>query len=443
MASRAAAEVGAPTGRRGFRDELPLWIVAIGAIGAQSFVVPGVSIADLALAAGAGLAARELWVSRRVPEFPRWLLWVAVAALWSLLGAAALASSSPFDFSGLEFGKSFAKLLFYPAAVFLVGTTLGRLSPGRTASVLLWALTLNAALALYVYAAMAVDLPYRSLWALSEHGEETARVVSGASPLLALRARGVASEPSVLGYFQVMGLACALLLSRPAWRPLRWRAAFVVLSVLLTFSLTSYGLLCALGLVLLVLEGRRLLTGLRWAAILVAVAAACVLLVPVARDAFDTMVVTRTADIVAGSRDVSAFLRLRSSWDMAAAMARASPLFGAGLGHYDVALEALRPSLPMPEQLRPGSQGWNALAYLLGTLGPVGLGCGLLLLWEIWRRSPPAGVMMAAAAFADSTILGAPFWLFYLLLHRAASHHSAANSSSAAATTVQASDGRA
>lgn len=445
MAGRVAADGNAAHEPSSRRDEIPLWLAAVGAIGAHSFVVPGVSVADVALALAASLAVGGLWASRRVPKLPRWLLWVAVAALWSLLGAAVLAAGSPFGFFWLEFGKSFAKLLFYPAAVFLVGTSLERLPPGRAADVLLWALTLNAAIALYIYLVMAagLDLPYRFLWTLSEHGEETARFGFGVSLMPPVRARGLASEPSALGYFQVMGLAAALLLARSARRALLWRAALVVASVVLTFSLTSYGLLFVLGIVLLAQGGKQSLTILRRAAIPVALAVTCVLLLPAARQTFDSTVVTRLAEIVAGERDVSATLRLRSSWEMAAAMVRASPLFGAGLGHYDVALETLRPSLSMPEHLKPGTQGWNALAHLLGTLGPVGLGCGLLLLLEVWRRSRPAGVMMAAAAFADSTILGAPFWLFYLLLHRAASHHSAANSSSAAATTGQANDERA
>lgn len=436
-------------------------MAAGGALGAHSFVAPGISIADLALALAAALAAFSLWTSRRAPALPRWFLWVGIMALWSLLGAAVLAPSSPFGFSAVEFAKSFAKLLFYPASFLLLAPIFDRLPRGRTADLLLWALTLNAALAIYVYAVMVgeLDLPFHFLWALSGQGEEAARPFVDWGVLPAVRARGIASEPATLGWFQVLGLAAVLLPADRLQCRAPWRLVVVGASVVLTFSLTAYALLGMLFLALLWSRRERALSSLRLVVGSVALAAALLLALPVSRRTLDAMVFDRAVQIAAGAGDHSATLRLWSSWEMAAAMVRPSPVFGAGLGQYDVALETLRPRLSRAEILLPGTQGWNALAYLLGTLGPVGLACGLLLVWEIFRRSRPAAAMMLIAAFADSTILGAPFWLFYLLFYRApepvgespdrdrvrrraASAHSPVKATSAAATASQVSGGR-
>jgi O-antigen ligase len=387
---------------------------------AQTFVVPGVSVADLALATAAGLIVLWHLGTRSRPVPPGWLAPGALFAGWAALGGLFLRGGSPLPFAPEELWKSLAKLVFYLGGAALVAIAARRAGEARWCEALLWALTVHSAIALYVYLAMQTSwgLPYRFLWAGSQAPDDTTAWVQRFSVAI-VRARGVAAEPSYLGFVLALGLATVLLASRrPRARP--WREAVIALALVLTFSLAAYAL--ALAALLLVLASHR-----RAASRLLPRALLGILLVllvtmawPRARDGFQVSVIERSALVVAGAASPVELKRVVGSWGAARLMARASPLLGAGLGNYDVAIGELLPELDPRLAMEADDQGWNMLAYVLGTMGWPGLALFLLLLGWAVRAHPWGGLLLLAATFADGTLLGAPFWVFFALLARRA-----------------------
>jgi len=123
----------------------------------------------------------------------------------------------------------------------------------------------------------------------------------------------------------------------------------------------------------------------------------------------------RVQKIATGGLDSSAFLRVAGGWIMAAELVAERPLTGVGLGQFDLGVEALRTHLPAAHLLGGSIQGWNALTYVLGTTGLLGLATFLHLLWRALRTQPAAASVFVLGLFADGTVLGAAFWVFLAL----------------------------
>lgn len=188
-------------------------------------------------------------------------------------------------------------------------------------------------------------------------------------------------------------------------------------SILLTFSLTAYGLLAA---VLLLATPRlfggstRRLRSLLW----VAVALGGVLLLPPVSRTLDRAVVLRGTMLLQGRGDSSARLRLLESWTMALAMARDSPMLGAGLGNFEQGLFAVMKDLPERELLGPETQGWNVLAHVLAVTGAVGFVLFLLFLAQLVPGRAPLAALFLLGCFVQGSFLAAPFWVYWVVALR-------------------------
>jgi hypothetical protein len=396
---------------------LPLGGIAIG----QRFLFPGISVADVCVGAFMALA---LWRLRDAPwRPPDWAPWLAAFCAWAIVSGGWAAATDP-AFSGREFAKSLAKLLYYAAAAVLVARAVREAGLRATLRVAALAFAIAAGVAVALYAAMAAKapLPYDLIcgpadprctsayyYELRWFGDNTARSFREG---VYLRAMGLAGEPARLGV--VLGLALGFLLLAPRGRPPLGLAALVALAAVLTFSLAAYALL----LPVLALFAWRLwrAAGVRsrwaWAAAFVLVAVAC--LPPVARTLHRSIVV-RSQRILEGRADSSARLRVIGSWDLAVLLARHHPLTGVGLGNFDVRVSQAAPLVPGGHLVDEHVQGWNASAYVVATTGAVGLLLFLLTLYAALRRAPALGFVFLLGSFADGTVLGPAFWVFLAL----------------------------
>jgi len=402
--------------------EALLWSFLSALFLSHIFIAPGVAVADLLLAASALGVAVAAFRLRQAPSWPRWATSLAMFWAWAILGGVLRSMRTPFGFSKLEFAKSFAKLTFYGIVAVLVAWGVKRAAPERLREVLLTLLAVNAGLAILLYAAMLIwpQLPYdrflpgtlpsayyfEQLW----FGD---RPPGSLEPPVFLRARGLSSEPSHLGYIQAMGLGFLLLGRRDPPR-LGLRLALVVLSILLTFSLTAYALLATV----LLLASPRLVTGFRRrprAVLLAGTLLGVVLLLPPVAQTLYHSIVVRATRLLEGKVDVSARLRLVESWAMAFRMARDSPVVGTGLGNFETGLAAVREDLPGRELLGRETQGWNVLAHVLAVTGSVGLLLFLLFLVHLVPRGPALAALFFLGCMVQGSFLAAPFWVCWVV----------------------------
>ena len=404
--------------RRPFRSAL-LWLPIAGVALGQRFVLPGTSIADLALAAFSAFALLHLARAAKSlgpPRLPSWAKWLAALWAWAVVGGVAHALLETDAFSFLEFSKSFAKLSFYAVAAVALHLVLREAPPGEARRIALTAFAAAGAAAVLIYAAMLlqVPLPYHALWG---HGPEAAYFNeqkwfggAGNAGLFFLRAEGLASEPSRLGYLQAMALAYLLL--RPGVRP-GLRLGLILLSLLLTFSLTAYALLLPILLLALLARRRegRLAPGRRGLALS---AALLLLLLPLAPTLYRAVVV-RASRMLSGSGDASSFLRVSGNWEMTYGLLETNPVLGVGLGNYDVVARELQAFLFEGRLLEGNIQGWNAFAYVLATTGVPGLLLLVAMLVSAFRGRGRLAVPFVLGMFADGTFLGAAFWVFFAL----------------------------
>jgi O-antigen ligase len=272
------------------------------------------------------------------------------------------------------------------------------------------------AIVMYVAMLLGIPLPFRLLWG---HGTDAAYFsdlwwFGGAHEArrVFLRAQGLASEPSRLGYLQCMALAYLLL--RPGAR-IRFglRLGLIVVSLLLTFSLTAYALLLPIVALTLVTQWRAGQWEARRRGLLVA-AVVAVLLVPMAPVIYKTVVV-RAMRSVSGTGDASSFLRVQGNWKMTYYLLETSPVLGVGLGNFDVVAWDLRAFLFDGYLIEKDTQGWNVFAYVLATLGVPGLLLLLALLLSAFRGRGSLALPFVLGMFADGTFLGAAYWLFFAL----------------------------
>jgi hypothetical protein len=399
-----------------------LWPFLAALFVSQIFVAPGVAGADLLLAAAASVAAVAAFRLKQAPGWPRWASVLALFWAWALLGGVMRSMRTPFEFSTLEFAKSFVKLTFYGGVAVLAAWGVKRVAPERLREALLTLLAVSAGVAILLYAAMLAwpQLPYETflpgtvptayyfeqLW----FGDRPPGVLE---PPVLLRARGLSTEPSHLGYVQAMGLGF-LLLGRGHPPRLGLRLILVVLSILLTFSLTAY----ALSAAVLILASPKLVAALRRRprpAVLAGALLGLALLVPPAAQTLQRAIVVRGARILEGDVDVSSRLRLFESWAIALRIARDAPVVGTGLGNFEKGLAAVRGDLQGGAQLDPESQGWNVLAHVLAATGSVGLCLFLLFLVQLVPRGRAPAALFLLGCIVQGSFLAAPFWVSWVL----------------------------
>lgn len=403
-----------------------LWLPLGGvALGDRTLFVPWLHVADLAcglflVLSWPALRARlqTLW---RTPWVPALALFVATALL---SGVAAWVTHLP-GFVPLEFAKSAARLTFDAALVLALHATLDAAGGTRAARVLRDAFALAALAGLVVYALVLGGAPLPHALVCGDARATCSayyyerRWFGDASPAglqhdLFLRAQGLAAEPTRFGYLLAMALG-ALLLRRPLEPPPGAAHALMTLAALASFALGPYALL----LLVATLTVRRLVRhgtpALRRRMALGALALALLVAMPPFGPTLERAVVRRVERIAGGGLDSSASLRVAGGWVMATQLARQRPLTGVGLGQFDVGVEALRARLPAAHLLGGSIQGWNALTYVLGTTGVIGLTAFVWLLWRALRVQPLAAPVFCLGLFADGTVLGVAFWVFLAL----------------------------
>jgi len=410
----------APSPRRPFPTALLALPIAGVALG-QRFVLPGASIADLTLAAAAALGLARLAREARIggwPGLPAWTRWLAALWAWAAVGGAVHLLSGSEPFSALEFAKSLAKLSFYAVAVVVLVLALRDAPRGVPPRMVLNAFAAAGAVAIVLYAAMLLGLPvpYETLW---ERGAQSSYFSDiewfggvHEARLRFLRAQGLASEPSRLGYLQSMALAY-LLLAPGAGVRFGLRLLLVLLSLLLTFSLTAYLLLLPILALTLYDRWRAGRLEVRRRGLLLA-AALVLLVLPLAPTLYRTVVV-RAMRSMSGTADTSTFLRVLGNWKITYYLLETSPVVGVGLGNFDVVAWDLRAFIFEGYLIGKDTQGWNVFAYVLATLGVPGLLLLLGMLASALRARGRLALPFVLGMFADGTFLGAAFWLFLAL----------------------------
>lgn len=403
---------------------------------AQTFVMPGVSVADLSLTAAALVLAGQHVRRRSLPHIPAWWWCGLVLAAWSAASGVALAETAELPFSGRELTKSLAKLLLYLGGSLFVSDAAWRVGPRRWSKWLLAAAVFHAVVGLSSYSVMQMKWPplFHSLWA----AESSAYTLRFSEPFV--RLRGLAAEPSYLGFFLTLALFVPLLADPE--RRLGWRHALVAIALMLTLSLSIYGFAAGAVLVVMLRQPMRRVAFLQCSSLTAAALLVTVAVSRPVRTSFRVGLLERTASIVTGAVGRAEVKRLAGSWAAALAMTDASPLLGVGLGNYDVALGAVLDRIDPTLEMSPADQGWTVPTYVFATLGWVGLGLFIVLALFAWRNNWAAAVLFLLAACSDGTFLGATFWVFYTLLalvwsdSYAASADEAADRGSAAAATV-------
>lgn len=392
-------------------DKFVLWCFIGGASLHAASMIPsagshGVSFADAVVGCGAAFVAVEAFMRRKPIVIHRGSGYVALLFVWSLLGCTYLISSSPFLFSESEFAKSFAKLGYYGICSALFYTRARKMDLRVVSDTVANILALNAIIAIYIFLVMTFNLPlpYRFFWInQSEVFMNNSYYLRGSGFVVA---RGLFSEPSFLGIYQNWGLAFLLLAPRSVISLRDWRVVAAAASIVLSCSMSGYSLLVTNVFLCLVLRGqiRRQIVPLVLSVALIAV--------PM-RSFLQEALVGRVMKMQQG-QDYSTTSRLVLSWLPTFRFVRESPVFGAGLGNYDVA----SPSINIPQEFEfwlGKGKTFNVFAYVLGSMGVVGLGIFLAMILQLIRRRPALGLIFVMSLFARGDFLTSSFWVFFSL----------------------------
>lgn len=406
-----------------------LWLPIAGvALGDRALFVPWLHGADIACGVFLALVAWRAFAQRRrlrwtcLPPWT-WALGLFVAAA---LGSGAVAwAAGARGFAPSEFARSAARLVFDAALALALHVTLLRAGAAYATGVVRdwFAAAAGVGLILYVLLQAGVTLPHELVC-----GEQRAtcssvyygrRWFGDASPEglrdeVFLRAQGLATEPTRFGYLLAMALG-VLLLRRPVRSLPDLRHALVALGALGSFALAPYALLALLALLLIGRTMRTASSALRGRVLLGVLLLAGVVAAPPFGATFRSAVALRLHRIAEGQLDSSAFLRVTGGWAMARELVAQRPLTGAGLGHFDLGVTAVRERLPGGHLLDGSIHGWNALTYVLGTTGWLGLAAFVHLLWRALRPQPLAAPVLLLGLFADGAVLGVAFWVFLAL----------------------------
>lgn len=392
-------------------DKTVLWFLIIGAILTKNrFFIEGVSIGDVLF----GCALLLLFYASSAEAYLQLLMDQRICLLFlfllsALMGGFYLSIQVPFVFSPGNLLKALLKLLFYVGVTAFALTFLNRLPRAFIWDTVLNGLTVSALITLYIYVVMSLqlNLPYDFFWyghseVLRDGGfYRQSGIFTGGAVL----AKGLFSEPSYLGVFNNLGLAYLYFSIKNKLQLFGWKHLIIILTLLLSFSLTSY-ILLAFIIMLLLVDSNNMKS-----IAIVSLFVAVFLLTLVASEFLQEVIVNRIGTIFRDG-DNSVTLRVLGSWEVAINFLKRSFFFGAGIGHFDIA----QASLPVSQYgMGEDTQGWNILAYVSGTMGILGLTLFMLIIAGLFRHQYLLGFVLVAAMFTTGAFLEPTFWFFYCL----------------------------
>lgn len=414
------------------RGILVVWLALVGASLSRAMLIEGISIGDVLFGCAAAACLLRLFKNPRPPYVPIWSVYIILLIMWAGAGGLFMSSTSNPVFSEIEFWKSFVKLSFYGFGAILLGSYIRGMEAAMIGKVVFNNLTLHAAIALYIYVAQVlgqlsgVHIPHAFFWfgqggPLAFGGELVTATVDS---VVLYRARGIFNEPSTFGLFQTLGLAFVLFRTSQPITTSVWKYVVILTSLLLTFSLTTFGLLAVL-LVLWVLTRKQVAwwkTALKVILGIVVVISLVFSFVPTSfLHAFSEAVVHRSVR-VAQLQDYSGTARMIASWDVARSTISNSPVFGSGIGNLEATFlhGGSYSSLISQKILAGGLQGstaaFNILLAVLGSLGIGGFLIFLVLIAHPIIIAPAAGIVLLVSTFGTGIFLGPVFWVYYVLL---------------------------
>ena len=411
-----------------------VWLALGGAALSKAMLIEGVSIGDVLFGCAAVACLLSRFKGRRLLYVPRWSIYIVFLLIWAVAGGFFARSYSFFAFSEVEFWKSFAKLIFYGIGAILLGSHFRDIGIDAISKVVLTFLTLNALIALYIYGAQVVDqistihLPHEFFW-FGQGGPLTIgqrlspRVIKGG--IILNKARGVFSEPANFGIFQTLGLAFLYFRASMPVNRFTWKQIVILTSLLLTFSLSVYGLLVTLS-VAWALKQKQVR---QWKTMLKAILGVAVVttlafsLAPASLSGALQEAVFHRLVSATQLQDRTSVARLIGSWDVARAVVSDSPLFGSGLGNLEFAFlgsgkgySSLVSQETLTVTIRGSAAAFNILFAVLGSLGIVGFFIFFLLIAHLIIGSPAASIVFLVSTFATGIFLGPVFWVYYVLL---------------------------
>jgi hypothetical protein len=408
---RAALALPGLASRSGSDPVVALFMAAaaLGHVDVWPAGFPGFSVGDALLAWMVPLVGRRLSAPPSVPRLPRSVLALSVYWVWALAGYIVFSARGDPVFSDVEWAKSFLKLTYHLTAGFVFLLYLARADPARVERAVLNVLAAVSLIALYIYTVMTLrlPLPYAFFW-FNQPAETIVNTFFARGSGFVV-ARGMFSEPSFLGIFLNLGWAVCLFMTTGAPRGPWWKHLVVLTAILLTFSLSAYLLLLANVAAMLVAAGRRA----RRTAVAVLVVGTAILIPAVPQ--FAEAIAGRAGEVL-GGRDPSANARVFGSWEPVRWYLRESPVIGVGLGQYDIAQARILTPLRYEQVIRD-REGWNGLAYALGTTGVVGAAALVLVQIDLLVRNPIGGAFFAIMLFLRGDLLSLAVWVFYALLH--------------------------
>jgi hypothetical protein len=380
-----------------------IWLVVGGGAFSSTVIIPGISLADAFFLCSFTICLLYVFVQGSI-RIHSWFIYIVLLLLSAIIGGWVNGYSES-TFSELEFMKSLTKLSFYGIGSLFLAVYVEKINITCIGRVILNILTFNAVIAIYIFVAMLTpeNLPYEFFW-FWQQGPVTAGYF-GSNESGFVRARGIFSEPSNLAIFQTMGLAFLYFKTR-ILNKFSWQYLIVLSSILLTFSMTGYFLLS----ILMVIFYRQKL--IRYMLLMSIVLTMIILFTPLG-DAFNDVILERFFSIIQGY-DGSANARLFASWELPFKIVSISPAFGAGLGNLESIFEILSHDLAYAE-LMEGRQGWNVLAYVLGTMGTIGFVIFVMFIVRLIVLNPLAGIIFVLFMFASGRFLEPLLWIYYVL----------------------------
>ncbi len=369
----------------------------------------GVSVADISLGLASILILIWFVVTKRDFNiyghsiYPFYLLFVAV-----LSGGVLLLQTLGF-FSEIEFFKSLLKIGYYIFISILLIGFLQNIPNDKIYDIVLNVLFVLSIIALYVFYALnsGLELPYGFLYHGSGENYIANNYYRGSDWVVA---KGIFSEPSSMGIFLNLGLAYL-------WHTIGFfkervgavKYSVIILSIILTFSLTSYVLLFA-NLILLV-KGRRNKELLKLSVLAVGV----VIIVLFAVNGFELLeraISDRILEKVMSGTDNSTMVRLLGSWEVPLIIIQKHPILGVGLGNIGTFSEEIKGSLVYGLY---GDDGYIVFAYVLGSLGIAGLIIFGGMLAILMKRNKKSGLIYLLSLFAHGGFVEPVIWIYYAL----------------------------
>ncbi len=403
-----------------------VWLALWSAAFSKAMLTGGIAIGDVLF--GFAAVVCFLFLCQRLPRIyiPKWSVYVVLLIMWAVVGGLLASGFSPFAFSEMEFLKSFAKLSFYGLGAILLGSYIWKMEMNTIRKAVLCILTINALIALCIYVAQLLEqlsgihLPHEFFWfgrgGPLTFGERLKPWEIGG--IVLNKARGIFSEPAAFGIFQILGLAFLYFRSSTITQKHAWKYIIILVSLLLTFSLSTYILLCTL-LVILIFKQRKIAQLFSLLKIMFATVMMIFLLFTLTplhlSEAFYNRVTHRFVEFVQG-QDRSGGVRVLGSWETAKEIIMKSPIFGSGLGNLDVAFNSTGRTLYYSTLVFDHAAIFNIPFYILGTFGIIGFFIFILFVGSLFIRAPAAGTVFLISMFAYGSFLETSFWVFYVLL---------------------------